>query len=176
MENNWQKVDYDISKWHQCAINNEFVGKLEVYSGANVYALTDMRRIPSVKICDGIVEMGTDYGKVNVIYENNTFTPIKLNKGQSLICDFGQNIVGWTPFKVKGESGTQICVRYAEMLNDTGSKERGNDGPGGKPYYDNLRAAKATLYYTLRGDTEGESYCSAHSFYGFRYVMLLLRQ
>lgn len=173
LENNWQKVDYDISKWHQCAINNEFVGKLEVYSGANVYALTDMRRIPSVKICDGIVEMGTDYGKVNVIYENNTFTPIKLNKGQSLICDFGQNIVGWTPFKVKGESGTQICVRYAEMLNDTGSKERGNDGPGGKPYYDNLRAAKATLYYTLRGDTEGESYCSAHSFYGFRYCEII---
>ena len=74
---------------------------------------------------------------------------VKIKKGQTLICDFGQNVVGFTPFKVKGSQGTKVRIRYSEMLNDDGSVARGNDGPGGSLYLSNLRTAKATLYYTL---------------------------
>jgi alpha-L-rhamnosidase len=76
------------------------------------------------------------------------------------IFDMGQNMVGWERLSVKGPAGTEITVRHAEMLN-----------PDGTMYTTNLRRAKATSLYTLKGS--GEEVFEPHfAFFGFQYVEL----
>ncbi|HEX5322638.1 MAG TPA: glycoside hydrolase family 78 protein [Capsulimonadaceae bacterium] len=74
------------------------------------------------------------------------------------IFDIGQNMVGWVRLKIAGEAGQTITLRHAEMLN-----------PDGTLYTENLRSAKATDQYTLRGEGE-EVYEPKFTFHGFRYV------
>jgi len=75
------------------------------------------------------------------------------------IFDMGQNMVGWVRLKVKGPAGTTIRLRYSEML----------DPADEKLYTINLRSARVTDYYTLRGEGE-EIYEPRFTFHGFRYV------
>ncbi len=75
------------------------------------------------------------------------------------IFDMGQNMVGWVRLKVNGPAGTTIRLRFAEVLK-----------PDGGVYLDNLRSAKQTDYYTLRGDKNGEVWEPKFTFHGFRYV------
>ena len=82
------------------------------------------------------------------------------------IFDLGQNMVGWVKLKVSGASGTTVRLRYAEMLN-----------PDGSLYVANLRSARATDYYTLKGSGAGgapaeETWQPRFTFHGFRYVEL----
>ncbi|MGB8491667.1 MAG: family 78 glycoside hydrolase catalytic domain [Bacteroidales bacterium] len=76
----------------------------------------------------------------------------------SLIADLGQNMVGWIRLKVNGSKGTVVTLRHAEVLDKSGEF-----------YTANLRAAKATLTYTLAG-TGDETYEPRFTFMGFRYV------
>jgi alpha-L-rhamnosidase len=74
------------------------------------------------------------------------------------VFDLGQNMVGWAQLKVKGQAGTRVTMRFAEILR-----------PDGNIYRDNLRAAKATDTYILRG--EGDETFEPHfTYHGFRYV------
>jgi len=75
------------------------------------------------------------------------------------IFDFGQNLVGRVRLKVQGERGKTIVLRYGEMLDKNG-----------KLYTENLRSARQTDFYTLKGDPDGEIYESRFTFHGFRYV------
>jgi len=75
-----------------------------------------------------------------------------------LVADFGQNMVGWIKLKVKGDAGTAVTIRHAEVLDKSGNF-----------YTDNLRAATATAVYTLKGGEE-ETYEPRFSFFGFRYI------
>ncbi|HEU5015093.1 MAG TPA: glycoside hydrolase family 78 protein [Roseiflexaceae bacterium] len=80
--------------------------------------------------------------------------------GSNWIVDMGQNMVGWVRLRVSGPAGTTVRLRYAEVLN-----------PDGTIYTTNLRAARNTDYYTLKG--EGEEVWEPHFlFHGFRYVEL----
>ena len=80
--------------------------------------------------------------------------------GATQLFDLGQNMVGRIRLKVSGPKGTTVRMRFAEVLN-----------PNGSLYLDNLRTARSTDYYTLRGD--GEEIYEAHfTFHGFRYVDL----
>jgi alpha-L-rhamnosidase len=72
--------------------------------------------------------------------------------------DLGQNMVGWIRLKVKGDAGTKLTLRYAEMLN-----------PDGTVYTTNLRNAKATDTYTCKGGGD-ETWEPLFTFHGFRYV------
>src|SRR5215831_17670718 len=56
------------------------------------------------------------------------------------VLDMGQNMVGWTRLKVQGPAGRTISLRFAEVLDQQGNF-----------YTENLRNAKATVRYTLRG-------------------------
>jgi len=76
----------------------------------------------------------------------------------AFVFDMGQNMVGWARLKVKGEAGTTITLRFAEMLN-----------PDGTIYTTNYRSAKCTDHYTLKGTGE-EVYEPLFTFRGFRYV------
>jgi alpha-L-rhamnosidase len=74
------------------------------------------------------------------------------------IFDLGQNMVGWVSLRVQGEAGRRVQLRFAEILN-----------PDGTIYTTNLRAARQTDTYILKG--EGEEVFEPHfTFHGFRYV------
>ena len=115
------------------------------------------------------VYQGEKDGKINVVSVTDKPAPIRLKKGETAVYNLGQNMVGWVRFKVKGASGTEMKLRFGEMLNDTGDKSRGDDGPAGSIYTANLRSAKATLKYILKGSKEGESFHPSMTFFGFQY-------
>lgn len=79
-------------------------------------------------------------------------------KPGNFVFDLGQNMVGWARLKVKGPKGATVQMRFAEMLN-----------PDGTVYTANLRGARATDRYILRGNGE-EVYEPNFTFHGFRYV------
>ncbi len=76
------------------------------------------------------------------------------------IYDLGQNISGWVRLRVSGPAGTRITLRHGERLN-----------PDGTLYTENLRRAKATDEYILRGEGEGV-WEPRFTFHGFQYVEL----
>jgi alpha-L-rhamnosidase len=86
--------------------------------------------------------------------------PVRVMKtpaGETVV-DFGQNMVGWVRLKVQGPAGTTITLRHAEVLDKAGNF-----------YTENLRAAKATMRYTMKGG--GPETIEPHfTFFGFRYV------
>ncbi|HEY3413021.1 MAG TPA: glycoside hydrolase family 78 protein [Armatimonadota bacterium] len=79
-------------------------------------------------------------------------------KPGAFVYDLAQNMVGWVRLKAAGPAGTKITMRFAEMLN-----------PDGTVYTTNLRAARCTDTYTLRGGGE-ETWEPMSTFHGFRYV------
>ena len=168
----WISADYDDSQWLGVGQNTDFHGVVEAFTGGYVQTLPDhVQQVRTATIYEGTKATGTDFGMANVVrtQQGEWTAPIAVKRGQSLLLDFGQNVVGWVSFKVKGARGCQLKMRFVEMLNDDGSRSRGNDGPGGTPYLANLRSAKASLYYTLSGAAEGEAYHPSTTFYGFRY-------
>jgi alpha-L-rhamnosidase len=75
------------------------------------------------------------------------------------IFDLGQNMVGRVRVRVRGEEGTTVQLRHAEVLDEEGEL-----------YTENLRDARATDTFTLRGSGEAESFEPHFTFHGFRYV------
>ncbi|HKJ43845.1 MAG TPA: family 78 glycoside hydrolase catalytic domain, partial [Sunxiuqinia sp.] len=82
---------------------------------------------------------------------------IKTPKGETVF-DLGQNMVGWARLKVKGNKGDKVTLKFAEVLDKEGNF-----------YTANLRRAKATDTYILKGDGE-ETFEPHFTFHGFRYV------
>jgi alpha-L-rhamnosidase len=78
------------------------------------------------------------------------------------IFNLGQNFAGAVRLKVKGPSGTKIQLRYGEMIH-----------PDGRLMTENLRKARATDYYILRGDASGETWAPGFTFHGFQYVEIV---
>ena len=76
------------------------------------------------------------------------------------VFDLGQNFSGWIRLKVKGKAGDKIVMRFGEMLNADGTV-----------YTANLRSARATDTYILKGGDE-EVWEPRFTFHGFRYVGL----
>ena len=74
------------------------------------------------------------------------------------VYDMGQNMVGWVQLRLEGEEGTRVQLRFAEVLNDDGTL-----------YTENLRSAKVTDSYTLKG-AEPETWEPMFTYHGFRYV------
>lgn len=72
--------------------------------------------------------------------------------------DLGQNISGRLRLTLRGRPGTTLQIHHAEMLN-----------PDGSLHTDNLRTARATDHYTLRGDPT-EVWEPRFTFHGFRYA------
>jgi len=83
---------------------------------------------------------------------------IKATDKGTYILDMGQNMVGWLQLKVKGKSGDKITMKFAESLQADGSL-----------YIANLRDAKTTDVYTLKGEGE-EIWEPRFIFHGFRFV------
>lgn len=96
------------------------------------------------------------------IRKQETFTAAKLITTPSgeKVLDFGQNLVGWVVVKASGKAGDSIVIKHAEVLDKEGNF-----------YTENLRAAKATATYVLKGGGE-ETFEPHFTFYGFRYIKI----
>jgi alpha-L-rhamnosidase len=80
-------------------------------------------------------------------------------KGERVL-DMGQNMVGWICFKVRGPKDARVVLKHAEVLDQDGNF-----------YNRNLRTAKQTIEYILKG--EGVERFEPHfTFQGFRYVLI----
>ena len=77
------------------------------------------------------------------------------------IFDLGENIAGIIRLKVRGARGTRVQIRYGEMLHKDGTLMT-----------ENLRKARATDFYTLRGDADGETWQPRFTYHGFQFVEL----
>lgn len=91
-----------------------------------------------------------------------TIKPVKkfIAPNGELVFDFGQNMVGWVQFKLKGNSGDKITLKHAEVLDQKGNM-----------YFDNLRKAKQKIEYIFKGEGV-ETYEPRFTFQGFRYVSI----
>jgi len=76
------------------------------------------------------------------------------------VFDLGQNFAGVARLKVEGESGRQVTLRFGERL-----------APDGTVYTANLRSARATDIYILRGGGE-ETWQPLFTFHGFQYMQV----
>lgn len=76
------------------------------------------------------------------------------------VFNLGQNFAGWARLRVRGQAGDKVTLRFAEMLN-----------PDGTIYTKNLRTARATDSYVLKGGGE-ETWEPRFTYHGFQYVEL----
>ncbi len=74
------------------------------------------------------------------------------------VFDMGQNFSGWARLRVEGPRGTDVRLRFAELLYENGTLNQ-----------ENLRAAQAEDHYILKGEGE-ESWEPRFTYHGFRYV------
>ncbi len=86
---------------------------------------------------------------------------------KTYIYDFGQNLSGVASVTLTGEAGQSVKLRFAEILNDGSGT---GDGREGTLYTQNLRSARNTDVYILRGDSAGETWYPTLTYRGFRYV------
>ncbi|MCR5151116.1 MAG: glycoside hydrolase family 78 protein [Clostridiales bacterium] len=160
---------YELKDWENASIT-EYKGVVTPFVGTTVRVREGLDRAPeTVTVFDGIEYNGSDFGKIHVSLETDKL-PVKVLRGQKVVIDLGQEIVGRLKIKVKAAQGVTIKMRYAEFLNDSGLISRGNDGPQGSVYTINLRSALGKAYYVT---TDGEqTYVPSFTFFGFRFVEL----
>jgi alpha-L-rhamnosidase len=158
----WSKAGFDSSKW-DAAIPAEENGSApatfyEYQNGANGAGPTiqgrpidlGFKRPPKLEAFPGV--------PVRPIQEIKPTSMASPTNGV-YIFNLGQNFAGVIRLKVKGKEGTTIQLRYGEELY-----------PDGRLMTENLRKARATDHYVLRGDAAGETYVPRFTFHGFQYV------
>jgi alpha-L-rhamnosidase len=89
-----------------------------------------------------------------------TIKPVSIKKLSSgkYVLDMGQNFAGWLQIRAQGKRGQKIQLRFAESLKT-----------GGEIFTANLRDAKVTDVYTLKGSGT-ETWQPSFVYHGFRYV------
>ena len=91
----------------------------------------------------------------------DTLKPVSIQKlGDKYILDFGQNMAGWMRFRIKGQAGDSIRLRFAETLQ-----------ANGELYTRNLRDARSTDTYIVSGrEVKDTTWAPRFVYHGFRYV------
>lgn len=115
----------------------------------------------NAEACDFSAELSDyDYEPVRAV---ETLLPETLYSGKNIIrLDFGRNFAGVVYFKAQGESGTEITVRHAEVLNEDGTL-----------YTENLRTAKCTDVMVL--SSEKAIFDPKFTYHGFRYAEIEIK-
>ncbi|MFF3493205.1 family 78 glycoside hydrolase catalytic domain [Streptomyces sp. NPDC002795] len=174
----WTASGFDASAWSDV----EEVGysakypdaKLTAYPGETARVMEKWdRAAQSVTVYSEVTGEGSSAnGKGRVVPDPARSTsgkpgPVTLRSGDTAVFDLGQNMVGVPRYTLRGPAGAEVVVMFGEMLNDD---SKGADGPEGSLYRANLRSAKATSTYILKGAGKGETHQDSLTFYGFRYV------
>ncbi len=164
--------------------NDEFKGEILPSEGGEVVRRFDLALKPVVAYVwqgvDGADEANKVFGTVHKlrdvkIEEKGALADCTLAKGETLVVDFGQNCAGVPIFVFAAAEGTVLTCLPAEMLNDgNGERSRGNDGPAGSVYRENLRVPTKgmRIVYTF-GATRNDPtavYMPMHTFFGYRYI------
>ncbi len=86
--------------------------------------------------------------------------PVSITKTPNgeTVFDLGQNFTGWARLTARGPAGTEVTMRFAEVLDHDGNIYTGN-----------LRLAKQTDRYVMKGGGT-EVYEPHFTYHGFRYV------
>jgi alpha-L-rhamnosidase len=79
----------------------------------------------------------------------------------SYVVDFGQNFAGWCRLHATGRAGTRIELQFGELLLPCGNVDRSN-----------LRDARQTDVFILRGAGRPETFEPRFTYHGFRYVQI----
>ena len=168
----WEVVD----KLQTPEENTEFKGEIIPSKGAEVYLRHDLTLSPvHAYIYNGVEGASEEaYGKVVITKECELGEVITLDKGETLIVDFGQNCAGVPVFEFKAAEGTTLTCLPSEILNDgNGSKERGMDGAEGSVFRRSLRTpdhGMRVVYIFANSGEEFVSYHPRYSFFGYRYI------
>jgi alpha-L-rhamnosidase len=160
----WSKPGFDDSKW-ESAIRAEDNGRVK----AKFYEYRNPPAGGKVKIESREVDLGFKPPPKLEAFPGVPVRAVEEIKPVGIssptngvhIFNLGQNFAGVIRLKVKGPPGTEIRLRYGEMLH-----------PDGRLMTENLRKARATDYYVLSGDSKGETYVPRFTFHGFQYVEL----
>jgi alpha-L-rhamnosidase len=93
----------------------------------------------------------------------DTIVPLKMTSPRPgvYVYDMGQNFSGWVELRVRGPRGARVAMRHAELLYEDGTLN-----------VENLRPARATDVYILRGDGGEEVWEPRFTYHGFRYLEL----
>lgn len=97
------------------------------------------------------------------VKKHEKFLPLKVlttPEGDRVV-DFGQNLVGWVQFKLKGKAGDTLKLYHAEVLDQKGNF-----------YTKNLRTAKQEIQYVFKSDSI-ETYEPHFTFQGFRFLKIV---
>jgi len=127
----WDMPGYDDSQW----------SKAESVHGPK--GMLSAQMMPPIRVVETIVPLNMTHPEPGVY-----------------VFDMGQNSSGWARLRIRGERGTKVRIRFAELLYDNGMINQ-----------ENLRSARAEDTYILRG--EGEEVFEPHfTYHGFRYLEL----
>ncbi len=127
----WDSAGYDDDRW----------GTAEVVAGPK--GILSAQMMPPIQVIDTIVPLKMDSPKPGIY-----------------VYDMGQNYSGWAQLRVRGQRGTVVKLRFAEMVYDSGMINQ-----------ENLRGARAEDVYILKGESE-EVWEPRFTYHGFRYVEL----
>ncbi len=178
----WTAHGFDDSAWadvERVAFDDRFPdSRLLAYPGETARFMHRWDRRPqSITVATGVTgQDDSRNGKGRIVVDPaRTVTdpakaasaPVTIGSGETVVFDLGQNMVGVARYSLRGPAGARAEFRFGEILNDDSA---GADGPAGSLYRANLRSAKATSTYVLKGDRRGETHQDSLTFYGFRYV------
>ena len=158
-------------------VNKEFAGEILPSEGAEIYHRPDLALQPvQAYIWEGVEGEGEEaFGKVAVKRRYKRSRSIRLNPGETLVVDFGQNAAAVPAFEFKAAEGTRLTCLPGELLNDDGGlKSRGMDGPEGSVHRTNLRVPDQgfILNYTFGPDKDYVSFIPRVTFFGYRFVSI----
>lgn len=142
--NEYDGEEYDATK--------EFIGWTIAGFNDNKWMQSELVEAPSGMM---VAQMSEPMKVMKII------KPVSIKKTVSgkYILDMGQNFAGWIKLQnIKGKKGEKVTLRFAESLQTNG-----------EVFVANLRDAKVTNIYTLKG-IANESWQPSFVYNGFRYV------
>ena len=168
------------AKPSDCEKNVEFKGEILPSEGAEICLRRDLARPPveaytwvGVEGASGTGDKAV-FGKVKKVRTFAKYETMSVKPGETLVLDFGQNCAAVPSLAFSAQSGTTVTVLPAEMLNDAnGERSRGNDGPAGAVYRENLRMPETGMHavYTFK-DAKPALWHPTFTFFGYRYLSI----
>lgn len=132
----WSSPDGDFSTWDSVVNVDAPGGKLHC---TLIPPISMVRRIKPVKV-----------------------TRLHGDMDGTFIFDMGENFAGWVRIKVRGPVGTQIVLRYAEMIGDDGFLDYTSTG------VIHTGVIQQDMY--IKGTDGEEEWQPRFTYHGFRYV------
>ena len=158
-------------------VNTEFKGQILPSDGAEICHRTDLTLLPVrayiYKEVENVRE--EEAGRVVIDREYHDGEAMRIDAGETLVVDFGQNCAAVPSFMFRAAEGTVLTCLPGELLNDgNGARSRDMDGPEGSVHRENLRAYQNAmrLDYTFAGLKKGETFTPRSTFFGYRYLSI----